>query len=193
MISEEKQQIIDINKISLPVNEASRSSNGEGKTSLLKIIDQASSSLGNKTNLDMRLDLIFGNSGEKSETRSDQTETRKENFNQLEKDLAKLTSSVKKEESRGGEGSKRQQALVKEEAYDPEIEYQEASARILNEAKLNDQNLKSKGVVAGKLIKSTESKDKKKHSKSPEKKVINFLCLNCLVLLKGLASLDLKK
>ncbi len=100
-------------------------------------------------------------------------ETRKENFNQLEKDLAKF-SSVKREET--AEGTKIQQnqaakgSSVYEEAYDPEIEYQEASAKILNEAKLNDQNLKLKAANVAHVTKSSE---KRKKNKSPDKKV-NF-------------------
>jgi len=125
----------------------------------------------------MRLDLIFGSSTDK-DVKSEQSETRKENFNQLEKDLAKF-SSVKREET--AEGTKIHQIKQLqprkgdsvEEAYDPEIEYQEASARILNEAKLNDQNLKLKAANVTQVTKSGDSSEKRKKNKSPDKKV-NF-------------------
>ena len=149
MISEEKQQTIDINKISLPISATLNPpppppgslttrkqlpqqqppvaaclpvAIEKGRTSLLKMIDQAgaasssvalqqpqqgpsSVSIGNKTNLDMRLDLIFGNSSEKKKSNNNNNnnlnvdmQMRKENFNQLEKDVVyNKFGSAKKE------------------------------------------------------------------------------------------------
>lgn len=173
MIGEEQQQTIDINKISLPVSESVKKSNGDGKNNVLKVGDgkSSTSAVGNKTDLDLRLNMLFGSSGDKSQNgKADSKETRKENFTNtavsaLEKDLAKLDAAKKEEKnSRSKEGAM-------EEEYDPEREYQEASARILNEAKLNDQNLKEKGVNAMHLLSLSDSKERKKKA-SPDKKVM---------------------
>jgi len=186
MLNEESQQTIDINKISLPTNSEikipKRSiTNDDKNNDSVKNIESTASSLSNKTNLDKRLDLIFGSSVEKVangnglKDKNKHEEIKKENnknlqkpLTTLEKDLAKFSIVKKELESES-------KKVSTGEPYDPEREYQENGSRILNEAKLNDQKLKTKNNLPGadtslSSLNLSGSNGKKKKHKSSEKK-----------------------
>ena len=181
MINEEKQQTIDINKIKLPnfaADEARKVDKKPGEVSIKEenLKTQFSNGVAAlKTNLDKRLDLIFGNSASNMYA-NDVNKTNPGASVKLEKSIDKETTKengaqskplVKQSINQTQELKPSKHDIVKresEEAYDPEREYRETT----NASFSNDSNNNSSILNQLNLDPKTNNK---KISYSSNKKV----------------------
>jgi len=188
MINEEKQQTIDINKIKLPNFAADEARKVEKKPAEVLVKEanlktQFSNGVASlKTNLDKRLDLIFGNSASnmyandankinsgasvKIEKTTDK-ETTKENGAQSKPVIKQSINQTQETKQSKHDMVKRES----EEAYDPEREYRETTNTVFS----NDSNNNSSILNQ---LNSDPKANNKKISYSSNKKVIKNLVLD---------------